>query len=1293
MPTDRQELERLRTKYSGQSVSSDREGLNRLREKYAQPDVQGPPQAPSELAGMRFDAPVDMPDATFAASRAVPQLAQIGAGGPGNEPPGYQIRPGRFSIEDLDSPYYDLSPEDQQKARIALSHFSPEALKRSGFKIGGRDVVPPEKPYGTLRGMEQAFTSGLTGQTQGEPVQGASPIATGVSALVGEGAKYVGLIGLLRGAGVGAFASELGAAGISGATREGPSITEGEGIFDRPFLENVAEEVAMIGAAGRLLRSLKGSLRGQPKPQPVAEAPKAVRTARPTKPTRRVKVEKQPWKMTRDELFETVKRKQVEERALEERILGDDVVRWRRAQRRQNSRDNEIADAAGKEIAEIESKLTQRDVDALYGIGEKGLGAEALEPFLDVLDNLDTRSPQQLGRSLANALTDVGLKTDPLKMTYGEQIAFTQIRGALAAAKDLGWSEATVFKSALSAARKRFRDPADAELMLSRYLKLKPTLAQVKKPLDLKMVREWRLDAERILSRDLKPPPKPKPSTTVSFMGANPQVAAQLGRNVVDAAKSISKSTSAMVEGIKGKPEIRSGVQAFKDVAIEHDRMIRNSEFTAKELEKVIRDAVPDPKRQMLMTKAYEHKLKGQYWNQLTDLEKAMVRFASGEKAKLNKFVADNKIVQMLPESKEINHIKHEWQNPETLKPYRAFYGKFTKRAVGGHERKIATIEQGEKLGLVHAETNLGKLIGDEWIDMMRAHQARQMFKTIHSIGAEEGTNIVLRKGAKPKPIRMIERWDLLEKQGLSDGYVRYSHPSLDKTLAFRGADGNMVMLKGAVGVRKEIYPFLRAYMENPKYGTLSKLNFATKSLKLGMSLFHVSALGMQELANFRVPFRNIPRGLRIGKDLGPEMKLLYQEGLELFKGYEDLGYRNQFFEGLTTAGKVGNVVTKPVELMRDFIFNVVQPGMKTSFAYDQLHKMLPRYLKGTGWTTEMVLDAVAKGKPLPKQALKAARDVVKKADGHFSGEHWKRSLLETNRFMVKMYFSPEARKFWQAALLSPTWQREHLLVAKNVAKSFMPDKMIKKLGMEEIGPIKSQYRKYALGAISMIGSVDLWNMMSTQIMDGKAKHIWENPEGKGFAVRAWWNEPSYKVTDKNGKVRTVQGGAAYIRPLKSVFEVAEWANDPFKKFAYKLSPGVTAMGRQIFPSRYQKEYKGIEDMPKRALDFVLDVGTPIMVDQIVDVVKGKKTPLAGALPFFGMPTSKVKDISPAQWKRRRGIERMAILDLYGTGKGSEAAARRREWDKAHPDMRFTGEDINTDEIKRRRRHLARRGR
>jgi hypothetical protein len=712
-------------------------------------------------------------------------------------------------------------------------------------------------------------------------------------------------------------------------------------------------------------------------------------------------------------------------------------------------------------------------------------------------------------------------------------------------------------------------------------------------------------------------------SNTVSFMGANPDIMRSVGEDAVKAARLVSRATADIIQATKTPPGILRGVKQAKEAMVDHDRLIRDAEFTHKLLEKTVRDVVPDTERQMLMVHAYENKMRGSHWKKLNEIEKGVVRWAAQEKAKLNRFIVENGVLEQMSE-KEFNHIFHSWIDPKTGSPYATMYGKFSKGLPQAKQRKIPTYEAGMAAGLKPATTNMGKMIGLEWEAAMRAQQSRTMFKTLNSIATESGDKIVLRKGKPAQGIRFVERWDKLKNQGLTEDYQYYSHPSLDKAMVFKDAKGMMVRLKGPVGVHKDLFPFVKAYIESPTYTKLDNALFAAKSLKLSASFFHATSLAMQELANFRIPFKNIPRGLSIRKGLGPELRLLHREGLDLWKGYEDVGYKTSGFSG----GKVARSANRVLNGMRSWLFDYIQPGMKVSFAHDTFNKILPRYLKKYNPEVSLAVarQEIEAGKISTDAINRAARDAVKAADGHFSHEHWKRSLLETNQFMVKLYFSPESRRWWQRTLLSPTWQREHLIVAKNVAKSFMPDKMIKKLGLEEIGPIKAEYRKYMLGALMTIGSVDLANLITTKRMDGKAKHIWENPEGKGFAIRAPWDAPSYTVTDKNGKERRVEGGPVYIRPLKSLFEVAEGATDPIRKVGYKLSPPLTAIALQFFPSRYRRKYEGVPDYPRRAKDFVLDAALPITVNQAMDAMKGKKGWKSAILPALGFPTSKVKE-------------------------------------------------------------------
>lgn len=700
-----------------------------------------------------------------------------------------------------------------------------------------------------------------------------------------------------------------------------------------------------------------------------------------------------------------------------------------------------------------------------------------------------------------------------------------------------------------------------------------------------------------VIAKEAKgaPPPKEPPDIT--------KLKSETGA-VINPIAEVSKLTSEMIEKAKTPPEIKAGVKEAKESMIEHDRQIRRSESTSKIMERTFEKNVSDKARQELILHAVEQEHNPKYYNKLNEFEKGIVRWLDGELDKLDKFVKENDVVDLMPKEKGIRHIFHWWNDPKTGQPFASKFGKFSKGLPQAKQRVIPTYEKGLELGFKPVTTNIGKIIGETWQSVMRAQQSREMMKTLYHIGAEEGVEIQLAKGRPTKPVRMIERWDLLSKQGITEGYTRYDNPVLDKAITFKSGD-RLVTIKGAVGVRNELLPFVKAYIENPTYGKLSQLNFAAKSMKLGLSLFHVQSLAMQELANFRIPYKNIPRGLRLRKNLPPEMRLLHQEGLDLWKGYEDVGYQNKFFTGKTKLGKVGNIATKPIEMMRSFIFDVVQPGMKASFAYDKFVKGLPKALK-EGLTEQQW-----------------AREVVKMADGHFSHEHWKRSLLETNKWMVRAYFDPQSRKAWQGALLSPTWQREHMLVAKNVAKSFMPDKLIKKLGLEDISKTaKAQYRKYMLGAIMMVAAVDLYNLSSTKSMDGEYKHIWQNPPGKGFAVRAPWNEPSYKT--ESGK--TIKGGKAYIRPLKSIYEVAEWGKDPLQKFIYKLSPALSAIGQQFWPGEYRHYEKGWPGYPERGKDLATDLLLPISFGQAAQVAKGKRDPLAAVFPFFGMPTSKVID-------------------------------------------------------------------
>jgi hypothetical protein len=187
------------------------------------------------------------------------------------------------------------------------------------------------------------------------------------------------------------------------------------------------------------------------------------------------------------------------------------------------------------------------------------------------------------------------------------------------------------------------------------------------------------------------------------------------------------------------------------------------------------------------MIHAYENKMRGKFWNQLTEIEKGVLRWAAQEKVKVNDFIAGNKILDQMSEA-EINHLYHWWINPKTGAPYPGKYSKFSKGLPQAKQRVVSTYASGIERGMTPASTNIGDLIGLELESATRAHQARNMFKLLNSIKTQSGDQILLRKGKLPRDIRFVERWDHLTKQGLAEDYVRYNHPALDKTLSFKDA-------------------------------------------------------------------------------------------------------------------------------------------------------------------------------------------------------------------------------------------------------------------------------------------------------------------------------------------------------------------------------------------------------------------------------------------------------------------------------------------------------------------------
>jgi len=735
-------------------------------------------------------------------------------------------------------------------------------------------------------------------------------------------------------------------------------------------------------------------------------------------------------------------------------------------------------------------------------------------------------------------------------------------------------------------------------------------------------------------------------------------------------------------------------IKAAKAAMTEHHVRIREPEYLTKKMKDAVNEAVPKKDRQMLVIHAYEQRRAPKYWDQLTPKEKDVVRWFEAEVDRLEGFIATHQINPRwqteLWKKGDYNYVAHWWMNPKTGAPFRTKYGRTIPASPHDIPRKFVTMELGmaedmlvqfpklrtldpleqykipnlfehkpkgategylkrdgihvwikdvpehhlaikelggkivdRRSGMKPASTNIGEIFGETWESRMRQFYSREMYENLSKLESGIPMEITTGETGERRLPRMIEKWHDIDEAGLRDEYImtrdhRWAQAMKIERLGFR-KKGKRVTYD-PVAIHKDLYPFVRAYLESPTYGKWAELAFTAKSLKLGFSFFHHVSLGMQELANGRVPFVNTRRGLKLIREGDPIMRTLHKHGLEI-KGYEDVNYGELFrFQGKNLMGKIGNRALAPLKASTKFLFEVVQPGMKASFAWDEFHKQWPE----------------AQRRGISKEQL--AREVVKEADSFFSGEDYKRALLESNAWMAKYYFSATARKTWQMSLISPTWQREHIIAFKRSIQSVLPKSVSTKLGLEDMSSImRRRYQKYVAGAASMYAVANLYNWMMTKKMDGEGKFMWQNPNM--WAVRMPWNTPAYEYTDASGRKHTVPSRPAYIRPFKSIIEVPEFilghgfktdedtgkytalsvssgiADNMFRKFSYKLMPMISASVDIMFPS-----YGQSLNVPRDAAKWLIEVGSPIVSTQVWEAGLGKAL---GKVVGVDVPTTK----------------------------------------------------------------------
>lgn len=683
---------------------------------------------------------------------------------------------------------------------------------------------------------------------------------------------------------------------------------------------------------------------------------------------------------------------------------------------------------------------------------------------------------------------------------------------------------------------------------------------------------------------------KPKPLTTEKIVEATEvtkESSGTLSSTIVPGlspqmlSKAYSKLATASSDVVKQAKRslgaLSSDVEEAKQSMLEHHREIRDASFLKWELkhagERIYKTYDIKPDRQTVLMHALQNEQK--YIKQLDPTEKAIYEVAKRERDRLQDMAlaagfVDPDLIHNNPQ-----YLYQWWKNPKTGEPFSPFYSRLARSAPQEHKKFYQSYEEGIKAGLEPASTNIFELIGLGYEGVARANASRTMLQALAGIESIDPRQIKRSPSGTPKPMRVIERWSKLKEQGLDDGYTRYHHPVLDKRLAIQLPNGLVMSFQGAIGIKDELYPFVRDYVESPNYGKLSRLMFAAKTLKL-MSGFHVFSLQFQAFAGSpfmaKIPILNVFNGLRTIKEGGENLRLLYRNGLDV-KGYADTGNYESALQG-------PGVIKKALRATSDFTFNVVHPGIKVYSTMLDFERLISEQEEKTG-------------KQLNDEQKNAiAQKVVTFNNALFSGEDYRTALLLSNEWMARNWYSPEARKKWQNILLSPTWQKEHLQMAKDAFKAFTT-------GRKDLDA--HLYRRYIWGALSIYATANLYNWVMTKRMDGKGKFMIQNPNA--FTVRMPWN------TSDDHKV--------YAHPLKSIFEIPEFLSDPAGKAISKLAPFYQAMGDL---------YKDIKDRQSPlhiAGKAITDVAAPIFANQLFDT----ETPLQDkVLSAVGLPSRQYID-------------------------------------------------------------------
>lgn len=177
--------------------------------------------------------------------------------------------------------------------------------------------------------------------------------------------------------------------------------------------------------------------------------------------------------MSLDEIQKSLEFEKNRSRNIEDSILGDQAGAWRRAWNLSNSMDSRKAGEGAVKVKEIESRLKPEDVDALYGVGQKGLDPDHLKGVAQQYRLLhDSGNATQLGQALGRDLYALKGQTDPEKASdpYRAKLALGKVAEATRVAQAKGFDFGDVLEGALESATAHASNVKDYTEALHPYI-------------------------------------------------------------------------------------------------------------------------------------------------------------------------------------------------------------------------------------------------------------------------------------------------------------------------------------------------------------------------------------------------------------------------------------------------------------------------------------------------------------------------------------------------------------------------------------------------------------------------------------------------------------------------------------------------------------------------------------------------------------------------------------------------------------------------------------------------------